>query len=117
MYHISSFIYFASFIQVQTFSDYSETNEAVLDMIEAQVFDEVRFNTKLLKILYPSKNYSLSSNILQHRPAISIPGVRTISTTDSAAEAERRTRFSFAIIDVLQIPAPMKLLLLQVEIS
>lgn len=99
--------------RVQTFSDCTETTDFVLDALEAQVFDEVRFNMKLMKILFPAKNYSLSQNILQYKPAVASPGVRSIKTVDAAADAERRTKFSFAIIEMLQIPATNKLLLLQ----
>jgi Lon protease-like protein len=103
--------------KVQVFSDFTEypdANDYMLDVLEAQIFDEVRFNMKLMKILFPSKNYSLSTNILAYRPAVSVPGVRSIKTVDAASEAERRSKFSFSIIDMLQIPATTKLLLLQV---
>jgi hypothetical protein len=99
--------------RVQTFTDFTESNEYVLGRLEAQIFDEVRFNMKMMKILFPLKNYSLNANILLHRPPLPTPGVRSITTTDATVEAERRSKFSFAVVDMLQIPAATKLLLLQ----
>lgn len=99
--------------KVQSFSDYTESSELVMDMMEAQIFDEVRFNMRLMKILFPSKNYSLNNNLLQHKPVLAVPGVRAIKTSDTNSEAERRSKFSFSAIDMLQIPATTKLLLLQ----
>lgn len=102
--------------RVQEYHDFSETTDYVLDMMEAQIFDEVRFNMKLMKILFPTKNYSLSQNVLQNRPALTSPGVRAIKTVDPKAESERRSKFSFSIVDILQIPVTTKLLLLQEHI-
>ena len=99
--------------RVQEYSDFTETTDYVLDMMESQIFDEVRFNMKLMKILFPTKNYSLNQNVLQYRPALASPGVRAIKTVDPKAESERRSKFSFAIVDILQIPATTKLLMLQ----
>ncbi len=98
--------------QVQTFTDYTE-NALLLDELERGIFDDVRFNVKLMDLLFPQKNYTLSAGILENHPSMVIPGTRLVTMADPQADIERRTRFSFAIMDMLQISSATKLLLLQ----
>lgn len=98
--------------KIQAFEDYTE-DEASLDALELQIFDEVRFNVKLMELLFPHKNYSIGPNILQNRPSLKKSGIRSVKIADPKLELERRTRFSFAILDILQIKPSTKLMLLQ----
>jgi hypothetical protein len=102
--------------RVQTFHDYTKKPE-LLAAMESDIFDDVRFNVKLMDLLFPNKNYSLSSGILANRPVLSLDnlGARTISVAarNGNDEMKRRTRFSFAITEMLQISSLNKLLLLQ----
>jgi len=98
--------------KVQTFSDYTENRE-LLAKIERDIFDEVRFNVKLMDLLFPQKNYTLSTGILENQPALTTPGIRVVNMADQDADIERCTRLSFAIMDMLQISSATKLLLLQ----
>ncbi len=99
--------------KVQPFYDYTELNSENLDILERKIFDDVRFNVKLMDLLFPQKNYTLSNLILENMPSVQLPGVRRVNVRDEATEMERRTKFSFAIMDMLQISSATKLLLLQ----
>merc|ERR1711907_160936 len=70
-------------------------------------------NVKLMDLLFPKKNYKLSNLILENMPSLQIPGVRCVNVYDESKEMIRRTKFTFAIIDMLQISSATKLLLLQ----
>jgi hypothetical protein len=70
-----------------------------------------------MEMLFPTKNYSISNNIIEYRPPLSIEGIRSISTVDDAVEMERRSKFSFAVLDMLQVSPATKLALLQVRDS
>jgi Lon protease-like protein len=48
--------------RVQVFKDYSE----------------VRYSVKLMKLLYPQNNYTMNNLVLQYRPPLLYPGVRTV---------------------------------------
>ena len=97
--------------KVITFNDYTE-NPNVLDKLENDIFNGVRQNVKLMEILFPQKNYTLNPNILLHRPRSQKDGVRNVMT-DDAMELTRRSKFSFAVMDMLQISPATKLSLLQ----
>lgn len=101
--------------RVKTFKDYNE-NPHLLDDLEARVFAEVRVNVKLMEKIFPNKNYTISPNIMKFRPTIQINGVRAISLTPPEVEMQRRSDFSFAVMDMLQITPPTKLMLLQEHI-
>lgn len=98
--------------KVHTFEDYTENVEA-LDLLERDIFDDVRFNVKLMDLLFPQKNYTLSAEVLENRPSMIMEEFRGVSMTDPVADMQRRTRFSFAIMDMLQISSATKLTLLQ----
>jgi hypothetical protein len=66
-----------------------------------------------MELLFPGKNYSISNNILQYRPRLAVEGTRSFSLASAESEAERRSKFSFAVMDMLQVSAGTKLLLLQ----
>jgi hypothetical protein len=67
-----------------------------------------------MKLLYPEKNYTISANILEYRPPTKMDSVRLVRMTDEAAELDRKSKFSFAIMDMLQITPATKLMFLQV---
>ena len=68
-----------------------------------------------MKLLYPEKNYTISANILEYRPPTRMDKVRLVRMTDEAAELDRKSKFSFAIMDMLQITPATKLMFLQVR--
>ena len=70
---------------------------------------------QLMKLLYPEKNYTISANILEYRPPTRMDKVRLVRMTDEAAELDRKSKFSFAIMDMLQITPATKLMFLQVR--
>jgi len=98
--------------RIQTFDDYTE-DEGILDALELDIFDEVRFNVKLMELLFPSRNYTLGDSILDNKPQRKLIGVRNVRTKDAKSELARRTRLSYAILDMLQIKPSTKLTLLQ----
>ena len=67
-----------------------------------------------MELLYPSKTYVIGANILKYRPTLRLDGVRQVSLANDETEMQRRANFSFAVIDMLQINAQVKLMLLQV---
>lgn len=97
--------------RIQIFDDYTE-DEGALDELEQRIFEEVRFNVKLMTLL-PQKNYSLSSMVLENKPPVRLRGVRNVVLGSTDTELKRRTRLSYAIIDMLQIRPSTKLTLLQ----
>lgn len=99
--------------KVTPFKD-AEANSDSISTLERIVFDEVRVNMKLMQIVFPQKNFSISESILENRPPSRSPdGVRSVFLTDPAAEHDRRVRFSFAVFDMLQTSPATKLSLLQ----
>lgn len=101
--------------KVQTFKDYTEMPE-ILDDLEQRVFTEVRINVKLMEKIFPAKNYTISPSIMQSRPKTTIEGIRSIELETDEAIMQRRSEFSFAVMDMLQITPPTKLMLLQEHI-
>ena len=63
--------------RVQVFKDYTE-NEQLADVLEQNVLSEVRYSVKLMKLLYPQNNYTMNNLVLQYRPPLLYPGVRTV---------------------------------------
>jgi hypothetical protein len=51
--------------------------------------------------------------VLKFRPQLYIPGVRNIVLEDPKAELERRSKFSFATMDMLKTDPVTKLLFIQ----
>lgn len=69
-----------------------------------------------MKLLYPEKNYTISANILEYRPPTRMDDVRLVRMTDEASELDRKSKFSFAVMDMLQITPATKLMFLQVSV-
>jgi hypothetical protein len=67
-----------------------------------------------MRLLYPEKNYTISANILEYRPPSRVNDVRSINMRDEATELDRKSKFSFAIMEMLQITPATKLYFLQV---
>jgi len=65
--------------------------------------------------LFPAKNYKISEAILENRPSgtISKANSRAIVLADEEEELDRRSRFSYAVLDMLQINSSLKLSLMQ----
>ncbi len=101
--------------RVKILSDYTEVTEEVLDNLELEVFDELRTNLKLMEHIFPSKNYKISEAILDSRPSTFTTriGDRAVKLQDKEAEMERRSEFSYAVLETLQVSPSMKLKLLQ----
>jgi ATP-dependent Lon protease len=101
--------------KVQTFKDYTEMPE-ILDELEAKTFMEVRVNVMLMEKIFPNKNYTISPAIMKYRPSLALAGTRSIELSTAEATMQRRSDFSFAVMDMLQITPPTKLMLLQEHI-
>jgi len=99
--------------KIQTFKDYTEQPMHLLDQLENEIFNEVRCNVKLMEILFPQKNYTLNPNLLSNRPPLIKEGVRNVIVTNEALELDRRSKFSFAVMDMLQISPATRISLLQ----
>lgn len=113
-FYITDFVSERPYVKAKvcTFGDYSE-NPTILDALEQKIFKEVRVNIKFMELLYPSKTYVIGANILKYRPTLRLDGVRQVSLASEEAEMQRRANFSFAVMDMLQINAQVKLMLLQ----
>ncbi len=98
--------------KVQVFNDYVE-NESILASLEQNVFDEVRYSVKVMKLLYPQNNYTINDIVLEHRPIREVVGKRDVSLVDYQSELERRSKFSFAVIGMLKTDPATKLVFLQ----
>ena len=99
--------------RVRVFKDYNEYPK-LLQQKEQEVFDDVRCNFKYLEILYPTSNYTLSSNILSHQPPeASIVGARSVKLFDESLEIARSSKFSFAVLDSLRCEPQVKLAMMQ----
>lgn len=98
--------------RVMPFKDHTEMPE-ILDELEMKVFTEVRVNVKLMAKIFPAKNYTISPSIMKFRPHLPSDGVRSISTVNDEVAMQRKSDFSFAVMDMLQITPPTKLMLLQ----
>lgn len=99
--------------RVQLFTDYTETSGEVLDDLEQKLFRELRSNMRMMERLFPSKNFTITPTITANRPHIQTPGVRNIKMVDEATDMLRRTKFSMAVLDMLQISSTAKLALMQ----
>ena len=105
---------------VQIFNDYSES-PLLLDSLEQQVFEEVRYSVKIMKLLYPQNNYTMNEGVLKHRPPMiynnndndNINAIRSVSLEDEDGRLSRRSSFSFAVVDMLKTDPVTKVLFLQ----
>lgn len=98
--------------RVQTFKDYTE-NSALATNLELNVLNEVRYSVKLMKLLYPQNNYTMNALVYQNKPVVARDGIRSVNLSDEESEMERRSRFSFAAIDMLKVDPVSKLIFLQ----
>ena len=55
----------------------------------------------------------MNSLVLQNKPPIATEGIRSVNLSSEEAEMERRSRFSFAAIDMLKVDPVSKLIFLQ----
>lgn len=99
---------------VTPFMDYTES-PSILDKLEMQIYAEVCGNLKMMKILFPSKSFSLSPVLLENRPYTNTPGMRPVLFDNDPNDLLRRMKFSYAVIDMLQIAPTLKLSLMQVS--
>lgn len=98
--------------KVQTFNDWS-TNEPLLSELEQRVLKEVRLSVKVMKLLYPQNNYTMNEVVLKHRPSVPSDEVRDVILPGFDSELERRSKFSFATMDMLKTDPVTKLVFLQ----
>lgn len=110
--------------RVQSFMDYSLDAEK-MELLERELLQIVRLNVRLMAMLSPTKNYTLSEGIRQYKPRFNLPplhlkegmqGVRRVAMDESAAakEIQRASFFSFAVLEMLQVTPATKLALMQV---
>ena len=98
--------------KITPFKDLPASSESI-STLEKIVFDEVRVNMKLMQIVFPQKNFSISDAILNSKPPSAIDGVRNVLLTNAETEHERRVKFSWAVFDMLQTSPATKLSILQ----
>ena len=98
--------------RVQMFNDWVESEE-LLESLEQNVLKEVRVSVKVMKLLYPQNNYTMNQAVLKYRPPLSPEGVRLVQLPGSDTELQRRSKFSFATMDMLKTDPVTKLLFLQ----
>ena len=98
--------------KVQLFNDHSE-NEFLLESLGYKVLEQVRYSVKIMKLLYPQNNYTMSETVMRYRPSISSPDVRVVNTQDKEVTLDTRSKFSFAIMDMLKTDPITKILFLQ----
>ena len=98
--------------KVQTFNDWS-ANEPLLADLEQNVLKEVRLSVKIMKLLYPQNNYTMNEAVLRHRPPVQSEEMRSVVLPGADSELERRSKFSFATMDMLKTDPITKLLFLQ----
>lgn len=70
----------------------------------------------MAQVLYPSRNFSFTPQLLANRPQMIDLGIsgRIVDTAPAKVELKRQSSFTFAVIDMLQVSAPTKVALLQV---
>jgi hypothetical protein len=98
--------------RVQVFQDYCE-NEAAMAELEVKVLNEVRYSVKLMKMLYPQNNYTLNEAVVRNRPIVYPKNVRGVALPRLDSETVRRSKFSFANMDMLKTDPVTKLSFLQ----
>ena len=74
----------------------------------------VVFISQMMELLLPQRNFTISPAVLENRPWMTMPGIRAIRFGNDEYDLIRRSKFSYAVIDMLQITPAMKLSLLQV---
>lgn len=98
--------------RVQIFNDYFE-NEVLMESLEVKLLSELRYSVKLMKLLYPQNNYTINEIVLKNRPFLQSSEKRTIKLPGEDTDLARRSKFSFASMDMLKTDPVTKLLFLQ----
>lgn len=98
--------------KVQQFYDFGSNNELLLPL-EQKVLEQVRYSVKIMKLLYPQNNYTMSELVMAYRPALPIPNVRSVSVQSQQDQLETRSKFTYAIMDMLKTDPITKILFLQ----
>jgi hypothetical protein len=98
--------------KVQQYYDHSGDN-ALLQPLEQKVMEQVRYSVKIMKLLYPQNNYTMSELVMTYRPAISVPNVRSVSVQNLQDQLDTRSKFTYAIMDMLKTDPVTKILFLQ----
>jgi len=100
--------------RVQVFEDYVQ-NEVLAREFELNLFEELRYSVKMMKMLYPNNNFTLTDLILQHRPQLPVNGLgRQVKIFTPAMEAQRCSLFTYAVMDMIKTDPVNKLVNLQV---
>lgn len=94
---------------VYVFHDTSSSIE-LMEELENKVYSQVRINLKLMHLLSPRTFYP---NIILYRPYLSDIINMRIVNMDEKNTLDRQTKFSFAVIDILQVNNHQKLSLMQ----
>jgi len=97
---------------VQIFYD-TCSNIKLVEELENKLYNQVRINIKLMHLISSKKKYTFYPNIFLYRPHSSEFKNIRVANVDEKNILERRTKFSFAVMDILQISSSQKLFLLQ----
>jgi len=97
---------------VQLFTDYHE-NEKLIEQLEVKLLHEIRYSVKLMKLLYPQNNYTINEAVLRNKPVIRSDSHRQVMLPNDYSETVRRSKFSFATMEMLKTDPITKLLFLQ----
>ncbi len=82
----------------------------LLEELENKLYNQVRINIKLMHLLSPK---AFHPNIISYRPYLSDLKNMRIVNIDDKNTLDRKTKFSFAVMDILQINNHQKLFLMQ----
>jgi len=97
---------------VRPFYDYTVSSD-VLDSLERQIYEEIIANLKLMEMLNPGRSFSPSQALIENRPLMPAKGIRAIYFGDDLHDMKRRTKFSYAVMEMLRLTPQLKLSLLQ----
>lgn len=99
--------------RVQVFYDWFE-QESQMVVLEQKLLNEIRLSVKLMQALYPKNTYTINDAVLRNRPLLnSDDEVRMVDLPRKDDETTRRSKFSFANMDMLKTDPATKLVLLQ----
>eukprot|EP01038_Epipyxis_sp_PR26KG_P006003 gene6003-8267_t len=98
--------------RVQIFNDYCES-EDLIKILEQNLLSDIRYSVKLMKLLYPQNTYLINEAVLRNRPLIPTDDVRSVMLPGKDTNLVRRSKFSFANMDMLKTDPVTKLLFLQ----
>jgi len=66
-----------------------------------------------MKLLYPQNNYTINEAVLRNKPTIRSDSHRLVQLPNDYSETVRRSKFSFATMEMLKTDPITKLLFLQ----